>query len=415
MSPSQRLTDWLETNWINPAYGGWVLGGLSLFFFIAATNTLSGWLYVLSGAGMAIVMVGGYLARQGLDGIRISRGTIEPVSAGDRLSVTLRFQNETPENKFLLQVADQLPIILSNPAQGTIPLIESGGSWEWHYDQVAAHRGIYQWETVALRTAAPLGLFWYRRSLNAKAKAIVYPTVLSLGRCPLIDHMGQAQNPRMESDAQPLHRPHQRVTEITRTLRPYRWGDPMRFIHWRSSARYSELRVRELEVFQGGQDWILCLDSHFSWRDAQPNPQTPQIVESFEQAVVAAASLYFYAQKLNLPVKLWTADRGMVEGKSLVLETLAATQPGEPLNSAVPTHHPLVWLTQNPLSTHTLPQGSQWLLWAEPPMAEPPRSESPMAEPKTEGQPEFVKGSGRYINSVDPLIQQLQEAIVLNS
>ena len=400
MSPSQRLTDWLETHWINPAYGGWVLGGLSLFFFIAATNTLSGWLYVLSGAGMAIVMVGGYLARQGLDGIIISRGTIEPVSAGDRLSITLRFQNESPETKVLLQVQDQLPMILSAPAQEAIAHINAGGSWEWSYEQVAAHRGIYHWETVMLRTAAPLGLFWYRRSLNARAKAIVYPTVLPISRCPLIHGMGESKNPRLESDAQPLHHPHQRVTEITRTLRPYRWGDPMRFIHWRSSARYGELRVRELEVFQGGQDWILCLDSHFPWQDAQPNPQTPQVVESFEQAVVAAASLYFYAQKLNLPVKLWTADRGIVDGKYLVLETLAATQPGEPLNSTVPTHHPLVWLTQNPLSTHTLPQGSSWLLWAEP---------------QTEEKQEFVKGSGRYINSIEPLIQQLQEAIVLKA
>ena len=395
---SQRLADWLETHWINPAYGGWMLGGLSLFFFVAATNTLSGWLYVLSGAGMAIVLVGGYLARQGLAGITLRRNPIDPVSAGDRLAISLQVQNPTTEAKVLLQVADQLPIVLGDPAQTAIPYIEPGGSWEWNYEQVAPRRGIYRWESVALRTAAPLGLFWFRRGATATAKAIVYPAVLPLGRCPLIDDLGQAQNPRVESDAQPLHRPHSMTTEITRTLRPYRWGDPMRFIHWRTSARYGELRVRELEVFQGGQDWILCLDSHFAWQDPQPNSATPHIIESFEQAVTAAASLYFYAQKLNLPVKLWTADRGVVNGKYAVLETLAETQPGEPIHNPPPPHFPLVWLSQNPLSTHTLPPGSRWLLWGEP---------------GQDDKETLVKGVGRYINDREPLIQQLQGTIGL--
>ncbi|WP_198007599.1 DUF58 domain-containing protein [Dactylococcopsis salina] len=32
-------------------------------------------------------------------------------------------------------------------------------------------------------------------------------------------------------------------------------------IHWRSSARYGELRVRELELSIGGQYVVICLNS----------------------------------------------------------------------------------------------------------------------------------------------------------
>ena len=38
-----RIFDWLETHWATPAYGGWVLIGIGLSFFGAATNTMAGW------------------------------------------------------------------------------------------------------------------------------------------------------------------------------------------------------------------------------------------------------------------------------------------------------------------------------------------------------------------------------------
>jgi len=86
---------------------------------------------------------------------------------------------------------------------------------------------------------------------------------------------------------------------MTRSLRPYRMGDPTRLIHWRTSARYGELRVRELEVVTGGQEIIIALDSAAAWQE-----------DNFEQAVIAAASLYFYSQRQQLNVKLWTGLTG---------------------------------------------------------------------------------------------------------
>lgn len=55
MKVVNRITTWLENHWVNPAYGGWLIGGLALFFFGAATNTMAGWLYVISGIMIAIM------------------------------------------------------------------------------------------------------------------------------------------------------------------------------------------------------------------------------------------------------------------------------------------------------------------------------------------------------------------------
>jgi uncharacterized protein (DUF58 family) len=144
------------------------------------------------------------------------------------------------------------------------------------------------------------------------------------------------------------------TTGLVRSLRPYRIGDPTRLIHWRTSARYGELRVRELEVITGGQEIIIAIDSSFQWQQ-----------ELFEQAVIAAASLYFYAQKQQLQVQLWTSATGLIVGDRSVLETLAATNPIEK-NSIPPDHCPLIWLTQNSFTTSSLPPGSRWVLWQNP-------------------------------------------------
>ena len=345
-----RLTNWLETHWVNPAYIGWVLGGLALFFFVAATNTLSGWLYVISGVTMALLAIATTLSTQNLQKIEIIRRPIYPVSAGDSLTVELLIQNATAKAKNLLQVSDLIPHRLGEPVTKVIESLNADATQYWVYQHPTQQRGVYRWQTVQLRSAAPLGLVWRRQDQQVEATAIVYPIVLPLSHCPLIDQIGQESKAQFTSD----QRTKAAQEGLTRSLRPYRWGDPTRLIHWRTSARYGELRVRELELFTGGQELVVCLDSATPWKS-----------ESFEEAVIAAASLYFYATRQALTIKLWTAKTGLLQGEQAVLEALAATYAGEDDYSTNPPNLPLIWLTQNPESLNTLPSGSRWVLWTQ--------------------------------------------------
>jgi uncharacterized protein (DUF58 family) len=355
MKITHRIADWLESHWVAPAYSGWLLGGLALFFFIAATNTLAGWLYVISGISFALLAIAAILPARLLRQMRVSRNPVQPVSAGEDLTIELFLENLGKQPKTLLQVRDLLPYVLDQPVTGSIEVIPAGNTHRWVYYQPTKRRGVYRWQTVELRTAAPLGLFWCRRAQEVSTRAVVYPIVLPLPFCPLVDEMGRSISLQLQSD-----RRGQAATEgITRSLRPYRWGDPTRLVHWRTSARYGELRVRELETFTGGQELVICLDSARPWHGvgAALSP------EDFEQAVVAAVSLYFYACRRRLNVQLWTAGSGLLHGGQVVLETLAATQAGEEVRAENLPDLPLVWLTQNPLALGTLPPGSRWVLW----------------------------------------------------
>ena len=81
------------------------------------------------------------------------------------------------------------------------------------------------------------------------------------------------------------------------------------------------------------------------------------------KAVIAAASLFFYAHRQQIQVQLWTASTGLVKGDRSVLETLAATTAQEDTSNPDGCSNITIWLTQNPLTLLNLPQGSRWVLW----------------------------------------------------
>lgn len=398
----QRFTDWLETRWVNPDYKGWLLGGMALFFFLAASNTMAGWLYVMSGISVALLAIALYLTRRSLQGLRLARRPLAPVSLGQDLRLDLTLSNPTRQAKSLMQIQDLLPEALKGSEITAIALIPPHQDHTLSYHRRAQVRGVYRWDSVLLRSAAPLGLFWYRRSFPAQAKAVVYPQIFPLDRCPLIDALGSEQNPNLQK----LQRSQAATEGLTRALRPYRWGDPIRMVHWRTSARYGELRVRELEMLQAGQEVVLAIDSGTDWGTIAPLepaiaiPIGPGQINSFEQAVTALASLYRYASRYHERVRLWTAASGLVNGERRILETLAAVEPGEEIRAERP-RQPIIWLTQNPDSLAQLPPGSRWLLW---PLVNVTANVSPGIGPQ-------LPTSGLTIDPTRSLQSQLQAAI----
>ncbi|MFM7580513.1 MAG: DUF58 domain-containing protein, partial [Microcystaceae cyanobacterium] len=167
--------DWLENHWVTPSYGGWLLIGLSLSFFGAATNTMAGWLYVLSGMIFSLLGISAWLSVRSLQQITLKRSPIAPVSAGEDLTMEMTLQNPSKSAKTLLQLWDVLPASLGRPAGKAIEVIPSQGNYVWAYDVPTQQRGIYHWQALQLRSGTPFGLLWCRRQRFVSAKAVVYP------------------------------------------------------------------------------------------------------------------------------------------------------------------------------------------------------------------------------------------------
>ena len=344
----KSLMHWLETHWVAPAYAGGLLLGLAIAFFGAAVNSMAGWLYAISGIMLAIVIINIWSSPRSFQGLLAHRGAIRPVSVGEPLTVKLRLENATSRPKMLLQVRDNVPPSFETTPETAIAVIAPRQSYEWTYTCHPNRRGIYHWQTLTFRTAAPLGLFWCQRPYQASAQATVYPKILPLTQCPLIDQMGTTVGVRWQASRQS-----QSANEgLTRAIRPYRWGDPTRLIHWRTSARYGELRVREMEELTADNQVLIGLDTSNHWSD-----------DAFESAVIAAASLYIYSLQRQLSVALWLPHIGIVETKYSILSALAAVMPGQSYpNSRFPSQA-MIWLGPSSQPPQALPQGSCWVRW----------------------------------------------------
>ncbi|MDY7012586.1 MAG: DUF58 domain-containing protein, partial [Cyanobacteriota bacterium] len=109
----QKLDRWLETRWVTPSYGGLVLAGIAVCFFGAATNTMAGWLYAISGSLFALLVLGAILPARAIARLEVTRLPIAPVSTGDRIALELEIKNPTPNAKSLLQISDRLPAALA--------------------------------------------------------------------------------------------------------------------------------------------------------------------------------------------------------------------------------------------------------------------------------------------------------------
>jgi len=359
-----RLSEGLERRAGRPTYGGGVLLLLALCFFGAATNTMAGWLYALSGTILGLLAIAAVAPRRALAGLQVQRGGIEPVAVGERLTLELTVANPSAHPKQLLQARDGVPVALGPPAQAAIERVPARGTYCWRYTLVPQQRGIYRWHAVQLRSAALLGLFWARRDWALPVRAIVHPPVFPLARCPLLDSLGQAAGSRIRRD-----RAYRTDPEgVFKGIRPYRRGDPVRLIHWRTSARYGELRVRELETPPQAREVTIGLDGTARWP-----------ASTFELAASAAASLYCYAHRWQFDVWLWLPETGLVRGKQRVLAALATAQP-QALAEASWPQGPLIWLT--PAATGTDgPTGSHWIRFVASEAEAPPPFHGPVVTP----------------------------------
>ncbi len=231
---------WLQTRACAPAYSGWLLGGIAICFFgagvntmagwlyaISGVNTMAGWLYAISGISFALLAVAAILPPRSLVGLTVKRRSIQPVSAGDELAVEIEIHNQTQQSVNLLQVEDILPFVLGKPVKKSIETILAKDYYRWVYYQPTQRRGVYRWQTVELVSGAPLGLFWCRRQRESAATAIVYPSVIPMTYCPLVDEMGQEESHTSHLRGRPQQT---ETTGLVRSLRPYRLGDPIRAI-----------------------------------------------------------------------------------------------------------------------------------------------------------------------------------------
>jgi uncharacterized protein (DUF58 family) len=168
----------------------------------------------------------------------------------------------------------------------------------WQTQGECTRRGVYTLGPTVIRAGDPFGVYTMEREYPAYSTMVVMPPVLPL---PMIEVApgGRAGEGRPRSDAPER-------TVAADSVRDYRPGDSLRWIHWKTSARKGSLYVR---LFDGAPvgDWWIFVDLDAACQAGEGGNST------MEHGVVLAASL---------------ASRAMAEGRMFGL----VAQSGEALH-----------------------------------------------------------------------------------
>jgi uncharacterized protein (DUF58 family) len=252
-------------------------------------------LLVLAGMMLGPLLLNWITVQLSLRRLEVHRRFPRAVCAGDLLSVTLQLKNArtrlgswavVAEESIERQGENTRPGCRHPPARkkplGTevfFPYLPAGQERAGSYRGRLMQRGRYDLGPVQLSTCFPFGFFRHTIRLGARDTVDVYPRLGRLTR-------GWLARPRQAfagSDRR-QHRPGPEGDFYG--VRPWRHGDGLRIVHWRSSARTGKLVVRQFEQPRN-RDVAVLLDL---WQPVHPERSDRENVElavSFAATVLA--------------------------------------------------------------------------------------------------------------------------------
>ncbi|MGC0377847.1 DUF58 domain-containing protein [Streptomyces sp. SAI-229] len=222
------------------------------------------------------------------------------VPAGSEARVHLRMENVSRLPTGLLMLQDRVPYVLGPRPRFVLDRVEAGGRREVSYRVRSDLRGRYPLGPLQLRLSDPFGMCELTRSFSTYDTLTVIPRVEPL---PPVRLSGEAKG---YGDGR--QRALALAGEDDVIPRGYRYGDDLRRVHWRSTARYGELMVRREEQPQRARCTVLLDTRAVAYAGAGPD-------SAFEWAVSGAASVLVHMLERGFSVRLLTDTGTSVPGE----------------------------------------------------------------------------------------------------
>ncbi|MEU2245859.1 DUF58 domain-containing protein [Streptomyces sp. NPDC019224] len=223
------------------------------------------------------------------------------VPAGSEARVHLRMDNVSRLPTGLLMLQDRVPYVLGPRPRFVLDRVEAGGRREVSYRVRSDLRGRYPLGPLQLRLSDPFGMCELTRSFSAYDTLVVVPRTEPL---PPV---------RLAGDASGYGEGRQRSLALAGEddviPRGYRYGDDLRRVHWRSTARYGELMVRREEQPQRARCTVLLDTRRTAYLGTGPD-------SAFEWAVSGAASALVHMLERGFAVRLLTDVGEAMPGES---------------------------------------------------------------------------------------------------
>lgn len=288
-----------------------VLSILTIVVYLIAWNRDINLLYGMVAFLISVLISSFVLSRFSLLHMEVHRNIAHAAIEGEKVPVTYRLVNNGIMTKYLIEISEDSPELFRDKSICVEAVRKALLIKSWF---ACRKRGEYHLESITLRSSYPLGLFLTARRFKSPAKLLVYPKSYPISSMPV---SGGLKSPRTLNMTCSVSG----VSDEFLGTREYRPGDPLRFIHWKSSARRGKIIIKEFEQHMSSQTTIIL--------DADKRTISS---DSFECGVRIAASVSRFCTKNRISQQLFanSAEKLFVPaGKrcgQMIMESLAKIQ-----------------------------------------------------------------------------------------
>jgi uncharacterized protein (DUF58 family) len=191
------------------------------------------------------------------------------VQVGDVLEEHLSLDNQTALPVLWAEFLDHSD--LPGYTASSVRAADPASSVHWHATAVCTTRGLFTLGPWELRLGDPFGIFLVRQVYTERQELLVYPPL-----APLPPQL--LPNNSLLGDHRRLRQPLRAETLSATTTRRYAPGDPLRHIHWPTSARREALYTKIFEPEATSTIWLVP--------DLDPSVHLGQGPDSTEETMV---------------------------------------------------------------------------------------------------------------------------------
>ena len=240
---------------------------------------------------------------------------------GDLLQERYTLYNDSLLPALWVEIQDRSTI--PDYQSGRVMSINGREIMSWQTEGICTRRGLFTLGPTRLRTGDPFGLCSVEIIQPDSTALLILPPVLNLPKIEIaaggFTGEGRLQQRKTLNE-----------TVSVETIREYAPGDPLRAVHWLTSARRNALFVRQFDQMPSA-DWWIFLDLQESVQAGSGSRST------LEHGIILAASLADRGIHQNRKVGLvmygetptWLPPRSSREQLMNMMRALAVAHPGE--------------------------------------------------------------------------------------
>ena len=215
---------------------GYIYIVLTILIGFSAVNTANNLLYIVTSTLLAYMLVSGIFGKINLHGIDVTLEFPEERFAASTIPVGITLINKRrfmPAFLIRVLIADQ---------EVLFPIVSARSSAILYLNMVFDDRGHHTITHIVIASVFPFNFFNRYRKVPKNLELIVFP---KLQRCNL-SHLLASQT-KWKGDAS-SDVPGYDADIIS--IRDYVFGDPMKYISWKATAKTGQLKTKELSAIQ---------------------------------------------------------------------------------------------------------------------------------------------------------------------